>query len=206
MASGKFKKIIIEPLAFILKPLGFKPKGDISGGATPGLVDHQSSAKPASKEFKKIIIDQLALILKPLGFKRNGNIFSKATPDLTYYIGLQSSQSSKSSVLKITLNIEIFSAKIHELDDRGIPAEHTKHYHNRIGWFTDQNHDKWWMIDSERNAVLASEEINDLVTNRVIPEFEKLRSADDLHQMLKDGKSMGLTQGQINYYLEKLKE
>lgn len=102
------------------------------------------------------------------------------------------------------MNIEIFSSKLYKFDDERLPAEHARHYHKRISWFTDQNHDKWWMIDSEKSAVLASEEINDLVANRVTPEFEKLRSTDDLHQMLKDEKSLGLTQGQIKYYLEKL--
>ncbi|WP_419699609.1 DUF4304 domain-containing protein [Mucilaginibacter sp. NFX135] len=159
-----------------------------------------------SKEFKKIVIDQLAFILKPLGFKRKGNIFSHATPDLTYYIGLQSSQSSTANLLKITLNIEIFSSKLYKLSDSSLPAEHTRHYNQRIGQFTNKPEDKWWLIDSEKNAALAAEEINDLVANKVISEFEKLKSTDDLHQMFKDGKSPGLTQGQMKYYLEILKE
>ena len=160
----------------------------------------------ASGKFKKIIIEPLAFILKPLGFKRKGNIFSRATPDLTYYIGLQSSQSSTASVLKITLNIEIFSSKLCELSDSSLPAQDQRHYHKRIGWFMDKPDDKWWLIDSEKNAALASVEINDLVANMVIPDFEKLKSTDDLHQMFKDGKSPGLTQGQMKHYLELLKE
>jgi hypothetical protein len=160
----------------------------------------------SSKEFKKIIIDQLAFTLKPLGFKRKGNIFSHITPDLTYYISLQSSQSSTANQLKITLNTEIFSSKLYKLSDSSLPPEHTRHYHQRIGRFMDKPNDKWWLIDSEKSAVLASEEINDLVANKVISEFEKLKSTDDLHQMFKDGKSPGLTQGQMKYYLELLKE
>ncbi|NHA08020.1 DUF4304 domain-containing protein [Mucilaginibacter sp. HC2] len=159
-----------------------------------------------SKEFKKIITDQLTFILKPLEFRRKGNIFSCITPDLTYYIGLQSSQSSSASRLKITLNIEIFSSKLYKFDDERLPPEHTRHYHKRIGSFMDQHHDKWWMVDSEKDAVLAADEISALVANKVIPEFEKLKSTDDLHQMLKDGKPMGLTQEQTNYYLANLKE
>lgn len=70
-----------------------------------------------SKEYKKIIIDSLGLLLKPLGYKRQGSVFIFSINDLTYYISLQSSQSSTAQRLKVTVNIEMSSLRLDRFRD-----------------------------------------------------------------------------------------
>jgi len=72
-----------------------------------------------SKDYKKVIIHGLSSLLKPLGYKRTGNVYTFQMNDLTYYVSLQSSQSSTAQQLKVTVNIEMSSARLAAFrDDR----------------------------------------------------------------------------------------
>ena len=158
-----------------------------------------------SKEFKKIITGRLAHELKKRDFKKKGNVFFFTNGDLTYFIGVQSSQNSTADVLKLTLNTEIASGLISKLDNNtSLPVEHQRHYNRRIGNYLEDNQDKWWTIDSLESAQYAANEITEIIAEKVMPNFNNLKSTNDLVALWKNGGWMGITDGRRRYYLSLL--
>jgi hypothetical protein len=157
-----------------------------------------------SKEYKKIIIDRLTSELKERHFKKKGNVFSYSNGDLTYFIGIQSSQSSTADVLKLTVNTEIASGLISQFDDTSLPIEHQRHYNRRIGTYLENNQDKWWTVDSQKSAEQAASDIERIIIEKVIPNFNILKSTNDLAALWRNGGWLGITEGQRKHYLSLL--
>lgn len=155
----------------------------------------------SSKEFKNILLDKLKDILKDRHFKKTGNTFNLSRGDLTYFIELQSSQSSTSDILKMTVNTEIRSSLISKLDDISIPIERQRHYTRRIGSYINDGQDKWWTIDNHDSAKIAANEISDIILDKVIPNFDTLKTTDDLATLWRTGGYIGVTEGQRKKYL-----
>lgn len=160
----------------------------------------------STKELKKTIITGLADILKPLGYKRAGNIFSKTTDDLVYSIGLQSSFSSTADILKFTLNINIISKKLYELSDTVMPLNAQEHYRRRIGYYIQPGGDKWWVVNNHYTTGLAVREIKTIIVEKVIPDFEQLKSISDIYCLWKQGKGTGITAGAMKYFMQLLEQ
>jgi hypothetical protein len=156
----------------------------------------------ASKEFKKIILDNLRELLKPRGFKKSGSNCTKVTTDLTYFVNVQSSSASTAEIFKATLNLEIASLTIAKIEDSWIPFRHTRHWRARIGFFLDNPFDKWWIIGNEYEAEEASKEIVDIMEKKVLVEFDRLKTAEDLVNLWRNDKCPGLTDKQRLHYLK----
>ena len=157
-----------------------------------------------AKNYKQIIIAKLNELLNPLDFKRNNSTYTISNGDLTYFINLQSSNGSTKTSLKVTLNLEITSAILYRLQDTSMPEKSVRHFTKRIGSYTDQKHDKWWVIETVQAAETAASEICILLSQKVLPEFAALKTTSDLRQLWKDGKYSGLTPLQRKEYLELL--
>jgi hypothetical protein len=155
----------------------------------------------SAKDFKKIVTDKLSELLKERNFKKKGNFFSLSNGDLTYFIGLQSSQSSTADILKVTINTEIASAVISKLDDISLPIEQQRHYSRRIGFYLDNRQDKWWTIDSINTAEIAAKEMADIINEKVLPNFDALKSTSDLANLWRTNGYIGVTEGQRKNYL-----
>ncbi len=158
----------------------------------------------SSKDYKKIIVDKLTSVLKERHFKKKGNVFSSSNGDLTYFIGLQSSQSSTTDILKLTVNTEIASGLISRLDDSSLPVEHQRHYNRRIGNYLENNQDKWWTVDSYKSAEQVASEIAEIIIEKVIPNFNVLKNTKDLAALWRNGGWLGITEGQRKHYLSLL--
>lgn len=122
-------------------------------------------------------------ILKQKGFKRSGSNFAHSNGNLTYYVNLQSSQSSTSSYLRVTINIEIFSSLIYEIEDTSLPAKHSRHFSRRVGFYLDPPQDLWWEIADRDTLSNAGVEISRMLTDYVIPEFANIPNSQHLIQM-----------------------
>jgi hypothetical protein len=157
-----------------------------------------------SSGFKKKILDKLNTVLKPRRFKRNSNIFSFSNKDLTYYICVQSRGDSTADVLKTTVNIEIASSKLTHLDDMSVPGYLQRHFVKNIGNYAELEQDKWWTIDNEESALFAQQEIADIITNKVLPEMDNLKTTNDLAGLWRKHVSPGLTHYQSREYLSLL--
>lgn len=159
-----------------------------------------------SKDYKKIVLEKLKKLLNAKQFKKNGNVFTYSNGDLTYFIGVQSSQSSTLSNLKITVNIEIASAIISKLDEISIPIKDQRHFKKRIGFYLDKPEDKWWTIDSIANANFASDEIIKIVNDRIFKEFESIQTTGDLARIWRGSGYIGTTESQRKKYLALLEK
>lgn len=157
-----------------------------------------------SKEYKKIILDKLTSELKIRQFKKKGNVYSFSNGDLTYFISVQSSQSSTTEILKLTVNTEIASALISKLDDISLPIEHQRHYNRRIGDYLDDKQDKWWMVETVDSAKKAAFDIAEIIAEKVMPNFNTLKSTSDLETLWRNGGWIGITEGQRKHYLSLL--
>ena len=157
-----------------------------------------------SSSFKKQLLDKLNTVLKPRRFKKSQNIFSFSNKDLTYYICLQSRGDSTSDVLMTTVNIEIASSKLSYLDDLSIPGYLHRHFVKNIGDYAGHAEDKWWTIDNDEAAVSAQQEIAEIITSKVLPEMDQLKTTNDLAGLWKKHISPGLTQYQSREYLSLL--
>lgn len=147
------------------------------------------------KTYKSIIINALNENLKSRQFKRKANTFTMNNNDLVYYIKLQSSQSSTSEILKATINIEISSLIL-------LPVAYDPiHFRKRIGEYLQTPYDKWWVMDNEKSAVLAADEISQLLFDKVIPELDMLKTTGDLANLWRQNKCPGLTEFQRKEYL-----
>ncbi|WP_157687455.1 DUF4304 domain-containing protein [Pedobacter psychrophilus] len=78
------------------------------------------------------------------------------------------------------MNTEIASELISKLDDISLPIEHQRHYNRRIGNYLEDNQDKWWTIDSRNAAERSANEIAEIITEKLIPNFNSLKSTNDL--------------------------
>jgi Domain of unknown function (DUF4304) len=158
-----------------------------------------------SSDFKKNILDKLNTVLKPRRFRKNSNIFSFSNKDLTYYICVQNTIDSTEEVLKTTVNVEIASSKLTHLDNMSLPGYLQRHFVKNIGDYSEQHQDKWWTINSEESAQSAQQEIADIITNKVLPEIEELKTTNDLAGLWEKDVSPGLTSYQSQEYLSLLK-
>jgi len=158
-----------------------------------------------ASDFKKNILDKLNTILKPRRFKKNQNIFSYSNKDLTYYICVQNTVDSTDDVMKTTVNIEIASSKLSYLDDMSIPGYLHRHFIKNIGDYSASQQSKWWTITNEESALSAEKEIEELITNEVLPEIDSLKTTNDLAGLWQKQITPGLTQYQSQEYLSMLR-
>jgi len=170
-------------------------------GVQPDVVGNCTIKIMASKEYKKIILDKLHERLKPIGFKKSRMTFTKVTADMTYFINVQSSRDSTAKTLKMTLNLEIASSTIANNEDTLLPMEHRRHWTERIGFLLDKPFDKWWTINNDNEASKAAKEIIDIIENRVLVEFNRLKTTRDLVDLWRNDKCPGLTAKQRIWYL-----
>ena len=157
-----------------------------------------------SKGYKKKIVDNLNELLKHAGYKRNGNVYSHVTGDITHFISLQSSMTSTASVLKITVNVEISSARLADFRDERMPSSADRHYHQRIGQFMNERPDKWWVIGNLQEADQAAGEIALIISEKILPYLNTFKSTDDLIKLWQKGISHGVTDAQRRHYLKLL--
>jgi hypothetical protein len=159
-----------------------------------------------SKDYKKIITDKIKEVLQPRHFKKIGNNFKFSNGDLTYYVGLQSSTSSTGSFLKATINIGIGSELLYRLEEKYITSHLQGHFSKRIGDYLDELHDNWWTIDSAEAATSAGSEIAEIINDKVLREFDSIKTTKDLIRYWKQGNYAGLTDYQLKEYLSLLEQ
>ena len=154
-----------------------------------------------NQELKKIVLDTLYIFLKPKQFKKIGSSFLSTKAEMKYFINLQRSQSSTAGSLKFTINIEILSSSLFKLEDTSISEKDYRHFVRRIGFYIDPPHDKWWIIQNIDEANASAEEIIEIISNKVLPEFNKLKTTNDLAEMWRQNICTGITEKQRREYL-----
>jgi hypothetical protein len=154
-----------------------------------------------SKDYRKIINDKVGDVLRPRQFKKSGNTFKYSNGNLTYYIETQSSKSSTARVLQVTVNVGIGSELLYKLEEKFITSHLRGHFTRRIGQYLEATQDKWWTIDNVDAALSAAHEIASIINDKVLKEFDTIRTTDDLINLWMQGKYYGLTEYQRQQYL-----
>ena len=162
----------------------------------------QVTEKPTSKDFKNKVLDEAYGLLKEHGFKKSGMNFSLTSNELIYFIQLQSSQSSTATVCKLTVNTGIVLKELIEHTGPKKPGYIDSHWQRRIGFYLDQPIDKWWTIDSMESALQASNEIKDLLANRVLPKMFSFKTTKDFTDAWLNGSNDGLSDYMRDLYLD----
>lgn len=157
-----------------------------------------------TKDYKKKVADDIFAVLKENGFKKVGMNFRKPYNDLIYFIQIQSSQSSRTTVCKLTLNIGIVSLKLCELMEIDKPNYLHSHWTKRIGFYLEQPTDKWWAIENLLSTDKASKEITNLLRSVVLHHIFSFKTTNDLADFWLNGNYQGLTKGQQEDYLKLL--
>lgn len=154
-----------------------------------------------SKDYKKIILDKIEEILKPRQFRKGGQTFKHSNGDLIYYVDLQSSKFSTATELKVTINIGIGSELLYKLEGKTITSYLRGHFSKRIGDYLSPAQDIWWTIIDAHIATYAAEEIASIIANKVLSEFDKIKSTQDLIELWLKGICFGLSDYQRQEYL-----
>lgn len=149
-----------------------------------------------AKEFKNLILNRLAILLRDRNFRKSGNTFQASNGALNFYVNMQSSVSSTSTLLKFTLNLSILSKQIYQLQDTWLPEKHVRHFEKRVGSYLEGNGDKWWTVSTLTEAETAASEVVAILKDKVLPEFHSFRNENDLIDLWKNNQAPGLTDGQ----------
>lgn len=166
--------------------------------------ESQPDVKRTAKDLKKELANDIYACLKSYGFKKKGMNFSLPQNDLVYFIQIQSSLSSTSTACLLTLNIGIVSLKLCTLTEIERPSYYDSHWMERIGFFMDKPADKWWTLKDQVSTSHASDEIIELLANRVLPDIFSFKTTSDLEGFWLKGHSTGLTERQRQDYLKLL--
>ena len=145
-----------------------------------------------AKQLYKEILAGMSAFLRPRGFRGSGPNFKRVLPDLAWLIAVQKSDSCTAERLKFTVNIGIWSKDVSVLSGKGDVAPNAmRHCHTdaRIADFQPGMHDIWWTLYEESDLVACLSQLIGLLEGRVLPELERLTTAELLMQEWTDGKS-----------------
>jgi len=137
-----------------------------------------------NSDYRKIVTDEIKSLLKPYGFTKKGNVFLLKNGDITYYVDTQSSLGSTKDSLKLTVNVRLTSEQLAWLSGTSMAEDKQDHHVQRIGQYYPGHPDKWWVIQNEREASQASNEITHLLASAVLPAIFRIRRLVKLNSTL----------------------
>jgi hypothetical protein len=155
----------------------------------------------ALEDWKKIVVAPVAEVLKRYGFRKSGLRFSAVRDDAKLLVEFQSSQMSDRHQLKVTVNLAIWLGQLDRDPSIGVCDGH---WRARVGSFMENPRDHWWLCSSDEESRRAGEQIASLLEQAVLPEMERLASAEALIALWASGRSPGLTERQRTEYLARL--
>ena len=124
----------------------------------------------------------LSAALLPSNFnKRRTGLYVRSSEEVTQIVQIQSSSSSTSSILKLTVNIGLSSRLLSEALPSSYPptTEISCQARTRISSFLGTRHnDIWWTISDEVTANGASSEVSKLLSEFVIPAMNNLETSE----------------------------
>ena len=154
----------------------------------------------ALQDWKKLVAAPAAELLKKRGFRKSGWLFSAERADAVMIVAFQSSQMTDRNHLRVTVNLSI---RLKGLQDPWGDIGGA-HWAERIGHFLAAPRDHWWTCNSDEEAKRAGEQIVVLLERVVLPEIERLASAEALRALWASGQSPGLTEKQRMDFLSML--
>ena len=141
----------------------------------------------AELKFSEILKSCFHEKLKPLKFKKRSKNFYRNLGDLGQIINVQKSMYGTKKNISFTANIGIFSPVYwryvynfkDELDPPFYPTEPVCIIRKRFGRFIDGK-DKWYDVDARTDIEPIKSEISEVMDNKILPFFEKIKTNYDL--------------------------
>lgn len=135
--------------------------------------------------------------LRTKGFSRKNQVFYIKKDGNWALIEFQKSQKSDSQKVIFTVNLGIASGRLQEFftgRSENFPFVDRCQWRQRIGFLTQNQEDKWWIVDSEASVESTSAEVLQLILDIAIPEIERLTTDEELRNLWISQRSPGLTQ------------
>ena len=156
-------------------------------------------------DFRKIILARMHELLKPMGFRKTRTLFSADVTDVVLFIHLQASRMSTKDMLKVTVNLGIFSRTVAErLRNTQEPNVYEAHWRYRIGAFLTFPRDKWWEVHSEAEAERCATKITSILAQKALPEMQRAASTESLKALWETGNCTGQNDFLRRQYLDAL--
>jgi hypothetical protein len=157
----------------------------------------------SSDDYIKTILAALQKFLRTRGFKKKESTFWRESKGIRHLIGLQRSQSSTASSVRVTLNLAVICPAILSSWDPQYSVW-SGHWKERIGSFEPTPSDKWWVVDSAASAESAVAEILAILETRALPELDRIDSPERLAETLQAGASRSVGEIERERTLQRL--
>jgi hypothetical protein len=144
----------------------------------------------------------MAETLTAAGFRKSGFVFSRPKEDVVHLVSLQSSQSSTSDTLRVTVNLAVWAPTLSDGPEK--PDVSASHWRERLGFLMPVRSDRWWEASSDHSASIVAAEIGCAIRDFGLPALDRLASVSALRELWARGSCPGLTDLQRRRYLERL--
>jgi len=135
-----------------------------------------------AKEIDGVVKEGLSTLLKQNGFKKIARNFYRIHDNRIDVINVQASQWNHGEEGKFTINVGVFYPSIAEITDappvKGMPKEYDCTIRERIGSLTEENKDKWWLVDSNTDKSATASDVASKVETLCLPWLEKMSRLD----------------------------
>jgi hypothetical protein len=149
----------------------------------------------------------LAVLLRSRGYIKSGSTFRLRTLDTIFIISLQSSDSSTSTLAKVTVNLGVHVPALQDPQrPEKNPSASSVHWHERIGRLMPEKRDIWWSIHSAEEAASVAPIITRCVEQFGIPALAEVSTVQALKRLWESGCSPGLTEVQRVRHLQALSQ
>ena len=155
----------------------------------------------STTEYKRQIHDVVAETLCAVGFRKKGSHFTRELADVIHLVSLQSSVSSTSQSLRVTVNLGVW---VPALEGDVKPDLWSAHWRSRLGHLMPEKRDVWWDVASDDEASRTAFKIVAAVRNFGLPALDALHDRRVLLDLWRTGVSPGLTALQAERLMNRL--
>lgn len=138
-------------------------------------------------DYRKQIGSALHNLLKPQGFKKKDYSYERELEDVIQFINLQSSTSSTSTRLVLTVNVGVLSKFIPNQGEGFLPKPDiwSCQWRRRLGYLMPDQADKWWIVENQDDAENTTKEMTEMVEKYALSILARLSTLRELDDQLK---------------------
>ena len=156
-------------------------------------------------EIYKNIIDRLTINFKKNNFKKKATTFYFKEFENWGVINFQKSRDIIPNSAKFTINFGILSTKLRrtreDIAPDVLPVIQDCHLIYRVGFFLPENKDFWWVVNSNTDTELLTNQLINITETIIIPTLRKQISDDALIDLWFGSQHSGITEFTSLIYL-----
>ena len=146
----------------------------------------------------------VAQSVRERGFRRSGNNLRYETRDALQFISFQSSDSSTSTSLVVTVNVGCELKKLHEWlrSGRNVNSAQACLWNLRLGEFGDSPRDRWWTVTDLDSLTKTMHEIEALLP-RAIEKMNNLSTEEGVRNAFEIGELKGKRFQELRAFIDR---